>query len=63
MFASGSSPQNIADMIGFLKGEFAADKKSAEIYRDEWEGSLEFIKAIQNKSNNYGMKPCQLERK
>ena len=31
-------------MIGFLKGEFAADKKSAEIYRDEWEGKLKIFK-------------------
>ncbi|MAO98952.1 MAG: hypothetical protein CMQ60_03930 [Gammaproteobacteria bacterium] len=45
MFASGSSPQNIADMIGFLKGEFASDKKSAEIYRDEWEGKLRIYKS------------------
>ena len=44
MHASGSSPQNIADMIGFLKGEFASDKKSAEIYRDEWEGKLKIFK-------------------
>ena len=27
-------------MISFLKGEFASDKKSTELFRDEWEGKL-----------------------
>jgi len=40
MFSSGKSPYFISDMISFLKGEFATDKKSTELFRDEWEGKL-----------------------
>ena len=39
--APGSSVvANIADMIGFLMGRFAQDKKQTDQYRDEWEGKL-----------------------
>ena len=30
-------------MISFLKGEFATDKKSTELFRDEWEGNSVFM--------------------
>ena len=40
LFGSGSSPMFVADMIDFLNGGFAADKKQSELYRDEWEGKL-----------------------
>ncbi len=41
----GAAETNIADMIGFLTGVFASDKKQTEVFRDEWEGKLQLWKA------------------
>jgi len=40
MFGAGGSASYIADMISFLKGEFATESKQTELFRDEWEGKL-----------------------
>ncbi len=40
MDSAGAAPTNVADMIGFLTGKFANDKKQTEVFRDEWESKL-----------------------
>ena len=41
----GAAETNVADMISFLHGQFATDKKLTEVFRDEWENKLVLWKA------------------
>ena len=59
----GAAETNVADMISFLHGQFATDKKLTEVFRDEWENKLVLWKANPDDIEKNGSRLLLLEKK